>query len=260
MYSFLRRPAWIVLALLTAILSVLFVRLGVWQLDRLEERRTDNAVTASRQDGAPVPLLDVIDPDAGYQRAAEDHEFRRVSAAGTYIPADEVLIRSQTLRGQAGFHVLTPFELDAGSAILVNRGWVPLDADSPPVSASPPEGVVRIEIVLRGTEERGAIGPTDAPDGRISILSRVDIDRVAQQVDYDLLPVYGLLVDEVATTPVPVELTELTEGTHLAYAVQWFSFAVISVVGFGALARTTARRASPVAAIEGTDEISSETS
>ncbi len=255
MYDFLKRPAWVALAILTATLTVVFVRLGVWQMDRLEERRLDNEITRERREASPAPLLEVLDPDAGYQQAAADHEWRRVTAMGSYLPNDEVLIRSQTLRGVAGFHVLTPFLLDSGSAVLVNRGWVPLDEDTPPVSASPPEGRMQVELVLAGTEERGSIGPADAPDGRLLVLARPDIERISQQVDYDLVPVYGLLLDEAATSPVPVDIPELTEGTHLAYALQWFAFAVISVGGFGALARSTAKRGSSLPTAEEADPI-----
>ena len=78
----------------------------------------------------------------------------RALATGTFDPESEVLIRSQVYRDVAGFDVITPLISDDGSAVLVNRGWVPLNMDQVPVtSASPPTGVVTIEGWLSPTQE-----------------------------------------------------------------------------------------------------------
>lgn len=241
-FAFLKKPAWIILAAVVVGVSALFIRLGIWQLDRLTERRAENALVAARLDEAPVPLTNLALGEKGYEEAAAEYAFRRVIAAGTFLPDEEVLIRSQTRRGEAGFHVVTPLLTDTGVAILVNRGWVPLSEDTPPVSPRPPAASTTVELVLQETQTKGAVGPTDPPDGRLAQASRIDIARIAQQLDQPLLPVYGLLVGESAELPAPVQLPELDEGTHLSYAIQWFAFAAISVGGFLALVRTTARR------------------
>ncbi|MGH8873453.1 MAG: SURF1 family protein [Acidimicrobiia bacterium] len=224
------------------VLSVLFVNLGFWQLRRLEERRLENAVGESRFEGEPVEL------DALLEAAGEDEEsleFRRATATGVFHPEDEILIRSQVHQGVAGFHVITPLVGEDDSATLVDRGWVPLVLDQVPVTeAPPPEGVVTVEGWVRPTQVRAALGPTDPGEGRLVTMSRVDIDRIRQQVPYELDPVYLSLLggaeDQLPVTAPPP--TFVDEGSHLAYAIQWLSFALIGVVGYFFLIRRTARR------------------
>lgn len=241
MYSFLRRPAWIALASLTVVLTVVFVNLGLWQLRRLAEVRLENTVITARMASAPAPLQSVVDLASDTETAAAEHAFRPVTVVGSFDPDNEVLIRSQTLSGVAGFHVVTPFELGGDVALLVNRGWVPLTMDTPPVVGAPPPATAEIQVVLQGTQERGRFGPEDPP-GIAPRLNRIDIQRIEQQVPYDLYPVYGLATTASGDLPVPVMIEEPTDGPHLPYAIQWFAFAAISVVGFAALARKTARR------------------
>ncbi|MDH3307558.1 MAG: SURF1 family protein [Acidimicrobiia bacterium] len=242
MYSFLRRPAWVFLGLFVAGVAFFCIQLGFWQLDRLDERRTANTVTAQRLEALPVLLEIAVDRDATFEVAGEEHAFRRVTMTGTYDPSHEVLARSQVLNGVAGFHVITPFVLADGSALLVNRGWVPLDMDEPPVPAEPPVGTVEEIVVLQATQTRGRFGPTEPADVTLDRIVRVDLERLEGQIPYPIWPVYGLAVESAAGLPVPVELSELTDGPHRAYAIQWFSFVAIAVGGYAALARSTSRR------------------
>ena len=63
---------------------------------------------------------------------------------GIFDPGEEVLVRSQVHDGIAGWHVITPLVLADGRAVLVNRGWVPLEMDAVPVPAAPPSGQVTV--------------------------------------------------------------------------------------------------------------------
>jgi surfeit locus 1 family protein len=168
----------------------------------------------------------------------------RALATGTFDADSEVLIRSQVYRGVAGFHVITPLVADDGSAVLVNRGWVPLDMDQVPVNAAgPPTGVVTTEGWLAPSQTRQALGPADPADGRLVTMSRVDVDRIGEQVPYTLLPVYLVALGEQGSDlPVPLDPPVFDdEGPHLAYAIQWFSFLVIGLVGYGFLMRRSLR-------------------
>jgi surfeit locus 1 family protein len=172
-------------------------------------------------------------------------EFRRATATGEFQPDDEVLVRSQVHQGVAGFHVITPLLGEGGNAVLVNRGWVPLDADQVPVeAASPPDGTVTVTGWVRPTQTRGALGPSDPDDGRLVTMSRVDIDRIQEQVSYELDPVYlSMLGDLEGDLPIAAPAPSFDdEGPHLAYAIQWFSFALIGLVGYFFLLRRAARR------------------
>ena len=213
-------------------LASLFIRLGIWQLDRLEERREENAVALARLEMPSVEIARLLagggDP--------ESLRNRRITATGTFDPLNEVLIRSQVYRGSAGFHVITPLLLEDRGAIVVNRGWVPLGFDQIPVAqAPPPGGVVTVEGWLASTQTRPALGPED-PAGRLALMSRVDLDRIESQLPYPIAQVYLVETVERDQPPIPVELPDFSdEGPHLAYAIQWFAFAAIGVIGYLAL-------------------------
>jgi surfeit locus 1 family protein len=223
-------------------LAILFINLGFWQLRRLEERRLENTVGESRLDADPVEL-DLLLEASGDD--IDSLEFRRATATGVFQPDDEVLVRSQVHQGVAGFHVITPLLGEGGNAVLVNRGWVPLDADEVPVEAAPPpDGTVTVTGWVRPSQTRGALGPSDPDDGRLVTMSRVDIDRIQEQVPYELDPVYLSMLDDLeGDLPIAAEAPSFDdEGPHLAYAIQWFSFALIGLVGYFFLLRRAARR------------------
>jgi cytochrome oxidase assembly protein ShyY1 len=228
--------------LVVVILVVVFVSLGFWQLRRLEERQLTNAVGESRSQAAPVDI-EVLLGAAGND--ADSLEYRLATATGLFQPEHEVLIRSQVYQGAAGFHVITPLLSEEGSAVLVDRGWVPLGMDEVPVvEAAPPEGEVTVAGWVRPTQQRQALGPADPEDGRLVAMNRVDINRIQDQVPFDLAPVYlSLLGDQETGQPILAAApTFENEGPHLGYAIQWFGFTVIGIVGYFMLIRRSARR------------------
>ena len=109
--------------------------------------------------------------------------FRQVSATGRYDAAEETVLYGRPLDGRPGNHVLTPLILDDGSAVIVDRGWVPFEPTYPPIAASaPPGGTVEITGLLgAGThlEESPAV---QRDDGRITVLSRVDLEALEEEV------------------------------------------------------------------------------
>lgn len=236
---------WMIAHLVVLAVCVGFVVLGVWQLNRLEERRTSNAVHAARFEQEPLPIEDLI-IGAGSDLASL--EYRRATATGTFHVPEEVLVRSQVFQGQAGFDVVTPLITSPNSGVAVNRGWVPLEFDTAPVAAAPPPtGSVTIEGVIRLSQERATLGRNDSGAGRITTVSRVDLALLNAQTESDLMPVYLEVIGEQAPTvlPVPAPPPDLAdEGSHLSYAIQWFSFAVVGAVGYGFLLRRAVQRSS----------------
>jgi surfeit locus 1 family protein len=185
------------------------------------------------------PLVDLADLLEETGEDLETSAYRRVAAVGVFDPQSEVLIRSQVHLGIAGFHVITPLMLEDGSAVLINRGWVPLTLDTVPVSqAPPPSGETTIEGWVELSGERPPLGPTDPETGRLVSMSRVDIERIQDQVGYSLAPVYLVMTGEEGVLPEPVSPPTFDdEGPHLGYAIQWFGFAIIGIVGYLFLAR-----------------------
>lgn len=240
MPSVLRGARWWVAHLLVITLAVLFVNLGFWQLRRLEERRLQNTVWQTRMADVPLPIGELL---AGAGSDLDSLEYRPAIARGTYAPEREVLVRSQVMEGTAGFHVITPLVLQDGSAVLVNRGWVPLEMDSVPVPAMPPVGEVEVTGWIRPSQPRQGMGPIEPSTGTLTQVARVDIDRLQQQMSWPLAPVYLVADNNAGALPAEVAAPDLTDqGPHLGYAIQWFAFALIGVVGYLFLLRRAVSR------------------
>lgn len=241
-YRFALTPRWILGHVLVVLLVIVMVNLGFWQLGRLEEKRDRNDQITSRQEQPVVPVQDVMDPDTP-QDEVDELVYRPVSATGTYLTDQQVVVRNRSFEGAPGEWVLTPVLLDDGTAVVVSRGWQ--NIETPAERSAPPAGEVTVEGYVQATQERGSFGPTDPEDGTLDTLARVDVQRLQQQVDEPLLPGWVQLVEQDPEQdeplPVPVPLPELDEGPHLGYAGQWFLFCVVAVGGWIAIIRRAAR-------------------
>ena len=243
MSRLLRSPRWLLGHVLVVAVCILFINLGFWQVRRLEERRLENVVTANRLAADPVAIEELV---TGAGTDLDSLEFRGVEVTGVLEPNEEVLVRSQVHEGAAGWHVISPLVLPDGRAVLVNRGWVPLEMDSVPVPATPVTGPVTITGWVNLTRIRQTGGATE-PTGRLTHIARVDIDRLQQQMPFVLLPVYVVADETGETFPIAVARPDATdEGPHLLYAIEWFSFTLISLVGYFFLLRRAVRRSSVV--------------
>lgn len=246
-YRFALRPKWIVGHLLIIATAIAFVNLGFWQLRRLDEKRALNARIEQRLAEPTVALGALVEPSLPVDDEAIDPILnRRVEVTGRYDPAAEVLVRSRSLNGQAGYHVLTPLIEKNDLAVLINRGWVP----GPDTVRTPPSGTVTVTGLVLATQRRGSIGPTDPTDGVVREISRSDIERVQQQYAADLYPVIvqaertvraeGSAQTEKRDMPIVLPPPTPDEANHLSYAVQWFAFTAIAIVGWMALLKRTA--------------------
>jgi len=249
-WRFARTPKWIVRHVLVAVLVFAMVQAGLWQLRRLDEKREIAARVEARADEPPVALTDEVLPvDAAVDGDEVDAlEHRRATVVGTYRHEDTVVVENRTYNGASGAWVLTPLLDEEGTAVLVLRGFIGFDADGRIVAPEPPAGEVAVEGFVQESQRRGRLGPTD-PEGRLDVLARADVERFAQQVDYLVRPVYLQLISSDPPEPAPAEgapqLVPLDppstgEGPHLSYAVQWFTFSTIGVVGYAVLLRRVA--------------------
>lgn len=213
----------------------MLVTLGQWQMERLEQVRSNNALLEQRAAAEPVDLSALLD---GRDVDAAAAEFRRVSVTGTFRPDEEVLQRNRIQRGLQGLDVLTPLDLGDGLTVLVRRGWVPTTMSTPPVhDAPPPDGVVTITGVLERSVEQPSFGARDADDGVLQRVFHPDTERLDRQMSGTLLPVV-LRMDALpgataVTLPAAPETAALDEGSHLSYAVQWHLFALLALGAYG---------------------------
>ncbi len=246
MYRFALRPRWILSHLFVLALVVVMVNLGFWQLRRLDERRDRNAVVSSRLSEPNVPVEEVISPADGLS-AGPAVAFRRVSVRGTYLPGEQVLVRGRSLEGAPGSWVLAPLRRSDGSIVVVNRGWIPNSGalKAVPEELPTPAGPVTVRGFLQGTQTRGDFGAADPPTGELATLARVDLGRLARQLDGDVVPAWVQLTDQDPrpgrSAPRLLPPPELDEGPHLSYAGQWFTFSLIAVVGYPLILRRNAR-------------------
>ena len=228
MYGFLLRPKWVAFHLLVVVGIIAMINFGFWQLRRLDERQAFNAVVEERYDEAPVPIDELLTPDTD----PDDVAWRPVTATGSYVPGEGVLIVNRAQNGRAGVNTVVPLRLDDGRILLVNRGFVPQTFDVPPV----PAREVTVTGRLRPSQERRLGQLSDAGEGVLREAQRIDIERLAPQFDGAVLPMYVDLIESVPAEsdglPEPVIAPDLSEGNHLSYAVQWFVFAIAIGVGW----------------------------
>ena len=250
-WSVLRSPRWLAATIVAVGFAILFVSLGLWQLDRLDERRERNATIEGRTAEPVRPLAGLRgeygdDPDA--------LAFRRTAAGGRYLADAEFFSIGRVYGDVSGTLVATPMVLEDGSVLIVLRGLVPSGTEGPPaLGYEVPEGAVAVTGRLEKGEAPSRITENEPENGVLTSVSRLDLDFIGQWIEGDVLP-FTLLVDEQrpagpGDTPIQIPSEELTEGSHLGYAIQWFAFAIIAIVGLVALlyrAATSAGEDEPV--------------
>lgn len=255
------------------LIATVCVRLGFWQLDRLEERRAVNAERAAAHE-APPARVTAAGPSAAEDGISEDLAWRRVELAGRFDYAREIVLRNRSRQGTPGVYVMTPFLLPDSGAVLVLRGWLPApDGMSASLARARPEapaGSVTVGGIARPGSPRSG-GPVDtlaAGSGTHPVLGSADLAAASRLLPYPVASYYvhpddrpGMGGDASGgesapgLAPRPVPLPEPDGGPpHLSYAVQWFSFATIALVGGGVLlwrrprdGSGSARRLQPIA-------------
>jgi surfeit locus 1 family protein len=207
------------------LVAALFVRLGFWQLARLRERQAQNEIIATRRALPPVELpLPHLKPDA--------LRDRRAHARGVYDYAHERVWTGRTFEGAPGVALLTPLRLADGSAVFIDRGFASSPDAAHVDAARYREGdTARVTgLVLPAPRDRGDVNPGVLRDS----------------LPYPILPIIVQMNDTSAARPVGLRRwpsPALDNGPHVSYAIQWFCFALIAVVGSAAVLWRQARRA-----------------
>jgi surfeit locus 1 family protein len=226
---------WILATLFVLLGAAVCVRLGIWQLDRLEQRRAFNAQVISMR---AMPVLDL---NSEQPKDLASMEWRSVTVTGTYDFENQVALRNQYNGNQYGFHLVTPLRLSDGTAVLVDRGWIPPDGNTAPADwrkyDEPAQATVTGQIRLgRSRPDFGGVADALPVNGeKLMMWNNLNITRISEQSPYPLLPIYiqPNLDASDTTPPVPFQPeVDLTEGPHMGYALQWFTFALIMLVGY----------------------------
>ncbi len=221
------KAAWWSVALTTAGV-MLFIALGIWQLQRADYKESIQLKFEQRL-GEPYQEFR---PELGLA----DIEYRKLIVNGRYDNAHNILIDNQIHRGKAGYHVLTPLQLSASDyIILVNRGWAEWGVSrdsSPPIPAATSIGGVA-GIANFPTEPAMRMGGIELAERWPQLIRYVDIEALREQFSDRLLPVVLWLAPEQEGNYVrdwkPVWMSP---EKSRAYATQWFAFALLALVFF----------------------------
>jgi surfeit locus 1 family protein len=223
-----------ILSILAISFAAISISLGFWQLRRLSARRAANELLASRRFAAEVPV-DSLPSDT-----AAAH-FRRARVRGTYDYANEIVLTLRGRGGSPGVNILTPLRRPGNdTAVLINRGWV-YSPDGVTIDTKPWREEDSIDA--NGfVEVFPTKGPFDAPNPkRPRSMRRLDKSVLVKLFPYPIANYYVVLTDSARAGhgPPRVEPAPLDEGPHRNYAVQWFSFAAISIIGLVIFLRRT---------------------
>lgn len=258
----LNRKLW--LCAITLLFSGLFIRLGFWQLSRRTERISAAATRAVRATQMRLDWsvrLDVPDDTAGLVG-------RSARLTGRWDRANEVVLRSRTLDGRAGVEVLTPLRIgdpgeggalsegreDGATTVMVLRGWLPasdgLRADLASGWSGVVDGPVDVEGVLISSRDGRGGQPLwiDTGGARHLALAGIDLAQVRSELSLEVSPHVLRADDRDHAIGVlrPARQVVTGNGPHLSYALQWFSFAAITVFGTAALIRRERVREPPI--------------
>jgi surfeit locus 1 family protein len=234
------QPKWLLATLLVFAGTAICIRLGIWQLDRLEQRRAFNAQFESAR---AQPALDL---NQRFPWDIMEMEWRHVKVTGEYDFENQVALRNQYYGDQYGYHLLTPIRFDPPSGsgqatVLVDRGWVPAEGNSAPADWRKYDeaGTVTVSGQVRLGQAKprfgGVADPLPADGEKLEVWNNADLSRIDGQMPYPILHVYIQPEPDANDTEPPIPFQpeiELTEGPHFGYALQWFTFATILFIGY----------------------------
>jgi cytochrome oxidase assembly protein ShyY1 len=241
--SVLRQPRYAALSALMAVVALVCIAAGTWQIARFEQKRSENQhLRANARDPAVAvaSLLPVV--GAGSAPSRSRLEFRTVTATGRFDPAGQVLVRNRTVGDANGFLVVTPLRT-AGAVLLVARGFLPQpDSGATPTAPPPPAGTVTITARAHSPESR---------HDQAALLNDSQVESInpGDQARRLGVPVYNGYAELEAKQPGTKGLTVLPgpdlsnpaggalEPQHFAYVIQWYLFAALAVAAPFAMAR-----------------------
>ena len=220
-----RWAGWLALAVVVAAFAYMcFTVLAPWQLGKNSKTSRENDQIAASLTSDPVPLTSLLP-------LADSAQWRRVTATGHYA-GTTVLARLRVVDGQPAFEVLTPFVVDGGPTVLVNRGYVrPLEASQVPPIPAAPSTPVTITARLRDSEQRSDKAPIVEND--MTQVYSINTRQVGELTGTGLAAPYLQLVEDQPGGLGVLPLPHLDAGPFLSYGIQWIAFGILAPIGLG---------------------------
>ena len=227
---FNRRWWWTTLLVIAAV--GVAIRLGVWQMDRLEQRRAFNVETLRRLHAEPLKLNDGLPSGVDL----ETLKYRAVVVRGVYDPSQTLALKNQMWQQQTGIDLITPLIIEGrDEVVLINRGWLQQSEANPDRWArfELPSGVVEVRGWIRLTDVINGVDAKAASPDRTWF--RMDVDQIQKGFTRRLMPIYIEQSPEPSWTTKPYRRAldrELDDGPHIGYAITWFTLAIFLSGGY----------------------------
>lgn len=221
-------PSWM-MCVLSLIVVSLFLRLGFWQMQRAEQKKTMLNAELAMANRAPI----VWEPQEKLP-----FQYQRISVSGHYL-LDVFLLDNQHQEHQFGYDVLSPFILDNGHVLLIDRGWIVGDATRrqfPQIDA--PQTKMQVQgIVYFPSNKQWVLGPSvEKKNAKLTILESLDTKNVSQILQKQAYPfIMRLDKKEDHGFVRNWAIVSMPPQRHIAYAWQWFSMALTVFIIFIAL-------------------------
>ena len=238
-------PRWILVHLLIGGLATLMVFLGIWQLNRLDDRRARNAEIELNTTQEIV--------SATQDLGATTEEWRRVKLNGRYVANSDISVINRSQDGVAGDNVAAVFRTESNGSFLVNRGFIPLSANK----QTAPKETLSLVGFVRPTQTRRNVGAIDSSTKGTTEFQRYDLERIKSALGLDMSTTYYVqLIEETPSPgtqwPSPVPFPTIDEGPHFSYAMQWFFFSFVAASGWAVVVARKVRERSSDPALEQT--------
>ncbi|MGL5743189.1 MAG: SURF1 family protein [Legionella sp.] len=227
-FKFRFTPSWM-MTILTFLFFSLFVRLGLWQIHRADEKTKmivaqktlENQKPISWTPKQPLPL-----------------QYERINVKGTYL-SHQFLLDNQHHQHQFGYDVLSPLELADGTVIMIDRGWVAGDMTRRILpQAQIPKGLITVQgSVYFPSKNQWVLGPVlEKKSNKVVVLERIDEQLISQILQKAVSP-FIIRLDKQETNGFvrEWETVSMPPQRHLAYALQWFVMALVVLIIFVAL-------------------------
>lgn len=217
-------------------LAGLTFALGQWQAGRAAHKEALHAQIQAAEHQVPIEIgTPIVDPT--------EIDQRRVAVTGVYAPEATIYLDNRLYHGAPGFYVLTALKVEGGPAVVVNRGWMPVNPQGRETIVPPPtpSGKVRVEGIAM-PQVSSFVALRGAATGKLGgIWPNFSFDAFATQSNLSLQPI---VVQQTSAAEDGLVRDWTSEGSgserNIAYAVQWYAFSALSIglwFWFGVLGR-----------------------